>query len=92
MITHWLSNEGVCPTVLLVLLRIIQGIGVVGEFGVDTSVLAEFGAKRRPRAFWMSLANLGMSLGLLSASGVFLVQGKSFATPPDHNGESIRGS
>ena len=66
--------------VLLVLLRIIQGIGVGGEFGGATSLLAEFGAKRKSRAFWMSLANLGISLGLISASAVFLVLSKTFAT------------
>ncbi len=65
---------------LLVLLRIIQGIGVGGEFGGATSLLAEFGAKRQPRAFWTSLANLGISLGLISASAVFLALSRSFAT------------
>jgi len=45
-----------------VLLRIIQGIGVGGEFGGATSLLAEFGAKRRSRAFWMPLANFGFAL------------------------------
>ncbi len=62
------------------LLRIIQGIGVGGEFGGATSLLAEFGAKRRSRAFWMSLANLGFALGLMAASAVFLLLSKTFAT------------
>jgi MFS transporter, MHS family, shikimate and dehydroshikimate transport protein len=53
---------------------------VGGEFGGATSLLAEFGAKRRSRAFWISLANLGVSLGLISASAVFLVLSKTFAT------------
>jgi MFS family permease len=66
--------------ILLVLLRIIQGIGVGGEFGGATSLLAEFGAKRRSRAFWMSLANLGLALGIMAASGMFLLLRKSFAT------------
>ena len=71
---------GVAAPVLLVVLRIVQGIGVGGEFGGATSLLAEFGAKRKSRAFWMSLANLGISLGLISASAVFLALSKSFAT------------
>src|SRR5246500_2211791 len=74
------AKLGIVAPVLLVLLRIIQGIGVGGEFGGATSLLAEFGAKRKSRAFWMSLANLGISLGLISASAVFLVLSKSFAT------------
>lgn len=74
------AKLGIAAPVLLVLLRIIQGIGVGGEFGGATSLLAEFGAQRKSRAFWMSLANLGISLGLMSASAVFLVLSKSFAT------------
>jgi MFS transporter, MHS family, shikimate and dehydroshikimate transport protein len=74
------AKLGVVAPVLLVLLRIIQGIGVGGEFGGATSLLAEFGAKRRSRAFWMSLANLGIALGLMAASAVFLMLSKTFAT------------
>ena len=74
------AKLGIVAPVLLVLLRIIQGIGVGGEFGGATSLLAEFGAKRQSRAFWMSLANLGVSLGLISASAVFLLLSKTFAT------------
>jgi MFS transporter, MHS family, shikimate and dehydroshikimate transport protein len=73
------AKLGIVAPVLLVLLRIIQGIGVGGEFGGATSLLAEFGAKRQSRAFWTSLANLGISLGLISASAVFLVLSRSFA-------------
>jgi MFS family permease len=61
-------------------LRIVQGIGIGGEFGGTSSLLAEFGAQRRSRAFWMSLANLGIPLGALAASGVMLVMSRSFAT------------
>jgi len=71
---------GIAAPILLVLLRIIQGIGVGGEFGGATSLLAEFGAKRRSRAFWMSLANLGLALGIMSASGMFLLLRNSFTT------------
>jgi MHS family shikimate/dehydroshikimate transporter-like MFS transporter len=74
------AKLGILAPILLVLLRVIQGIGVGGEFVGATSLLAEFGAKRKSRAFWMSLANLGISLGLISASAVFLVLNKSFAT------------
>ena len=74
------AKIGIAAPILLVLLRVIQGIGVGGEFGGATSLLAEFGAKRRSRAFWMSLANLGLALGIMAASGVFLLLRKSFAT------------
>jgi MFS transporter, MHS family, shikimate and dehydroshikimate transport protein len=74
------ATLGMAAPIMLVLLRIVQGMGVGGEFGGATSLLAEFGAKRRCRAFWISLANLGLALGLMAASVVFLVLRKSFDT------------
>ena len=74
------ASLGILAPMLLVVLRIVQGIGLGGEFGGTSSLLAEFGAQRRSRAFWISLANLGIPLGGLAASGVMLVMSKSFAT------------
>jgi MFS family permease len=74
------ARLGIAAPVLLVVLRIVQGIGIGGEFGGTSSLLAEFGAQRRSRAFWISLANLGIPLGALAASGVMLVMSRSFAT------------
>jgi MFS transporter, MHS family, shikimate and dehydroshikimate transport protein len=74
------AKLGIAAPVLLVVLRIVQGIGIGGEFGGTSSLLAEFGAERRSRAFWMSLANLGIPLGAMAASGMMLVMNKSFAT------------
>ena len=74
------ATLGIAAPALLLCLRITQGIAVGGEFGGATCLLAEFGARRRSRAFWMSLANLGISLGLISASAVFLSLSESFAT------------
>jgi MFS family permease len=74
------ATLGVAAPILLVLLRVIQGIGIGGEFGGASSLLAEFGAKRKSRAFWMSLANLGIPLGAMAASTVMLVLNKSFTT------------
>jgi len=74
------ATLGIAAPILLVLLRIIQGIGLGGEFGGASSLLAEFGADRRSRAFWMSLASLGVPLGAMAASGVMLLMSKTFAT------------
>jgi MFS transporter, MHS family, shikimate and dehydroshikimate transport protein len=74
------ARLGIAAPVLLVVLRVVQGIGLGGEFGGTSSLLAEFGAQRRSRAFWMSLANLGIPLGALAASGVMLAMSRSFAT------------
>lgn len=74
------TRLGVAAPIILVLLRVVQGIGLGGEFGGASTLLAEFGAKRRSRAFWTSLANLGMPLGAISASTAMLVLNKTFAT------------
>jgi MHS family shikimate/dehydroshikimate transporter-like MFS transporter len=74
------ATLGITAPILLVLLRVVQGIGLGGEFGGASALLAEFGAKRRSRAFWMSLANLGIPLGAMSASAMLLMLNKSFNT------------
>src|SRR5215469_13060187 len=74
------ARLGITAPMLLVVLRIVQGFGLGGEFGGTSSLLAEFAAERPSRAFWMSLANLGIPLGGIAASVVMLVTSKSFAT------------
>jgi MFS transporter, MHS family, shikimate and dehydroshikimate transport protein len=71
---------GLAAPALLVTLRIIQGIGLGGEFGGASSLLAEFGAKRKHRAFWISLANLGIPGGAMCASAVLFLLSDNFAT------------
>ena len=73
------AKWGLAAPILLVSLRILQGIGVGGEFGGAAALLAEFGAKRQSRAFWTSLATLGMPLGFMSATAVMLVLNKTFS-------------
>ncbi len=74
------AKLGIAAPILLVVLRIVQGIGIGGEFGGASCLLGEFAAQRSRRAFWMSLANLGVPLGGISASLVLLVMSKTFAT------------
>ena len=74
------ATLGVLAPVLLVALRVAQGIGIGGEFGGASALLAEFAADRPHRAFWISLANLGLALGLMAGSAVFLLLRTSFAT------------
>jgi MFS family permease len=73
------ATLGIAAPILLVVLRILQGIGLGGEFGGASALLAEFGATRRSRAFWTSLANLGIALGGILASAVLLLFSDSFA-------------
>lgn len=74
------ATLGLAAPALLILLRIIQGIGLGGEFGGASALLAEFGAKRKNRALWMSLANLGIPGGAMLASGVLFVLSGNFTT------------
>jgi MHS family proline/betaine transporter-like MFS transporter len=74
------ATLGMLSPALLVTLRFVQGVGVGGEIGATTSLLAEFGADRQSRAFWTSLANLGLSLGVMIASGVLLALNQTFST------------
>jgi MFS transporter, MHS family, shikimate and dehydroshikimate transport protein len=71
---------GLAAPILLLILRFIQGIGLGGEFGGASSLLAEFGARRRHRAFWMSLANLGIPGGAMAASATLFFLSGSFTT------------
>lgn len=74
------ASIGMAAPICLLFLRIVQGIGLGGEFGGASSLLAELGATRRHRAFWISLANLGIPLGAMAASGIMIVLSDSFAT------------
>lgn len=74
------ATLGLAAPALLVLLRIVQGIGLGGEFGGASALLAEFGARRKNRALWMSLANLGIPGGAMLGSGVLFVLSGNFAT------------
>lgn len=74
------ATLGIAAPILLVMLRIVQGIGLGGEFGGASALLAEYAANRRSRAFWISLANLGIPLGAIAASSAMLALHASFAT------------
>ncbi|TGB08543.1 MFS transporter [Streptomyces sp. MZ04] len=64
---------GVWAPVLLVLLRVVQGIAIGGEWGGATLMVAEH-AGERPRGLWTSFTQLGAPLGtVLSTVVVTLV-------------------
>ena len=63
------STIGVTAAVLLVLLRIVQGIGVGGEWGGSVLMSMEWGSPKR-RGFMASWPQLGVPLGLLLSTGM----------------------
>jgi MHS family shikimate/dehydroshikimate transporter-like MFS transporter len=64
------KTAGVWATALLVVLRLIQGFGLGGEYGGAALLTIEHAAEER-RGFWGSLPQAAASGGVLLASGVF---------------------
>ncbi|RYM04752.1 MFS transporter [Sporolactobacillus sp. THM7-7] len=60
---------GIWAPIILLLLRVIQGIGLGGEWGGAVLMTYEYAPKNK-RGFYASFPQIGLSLGLLLASGV----------------------
>jgi MFS family permease len=70
---------GVWAGILVTIFRLLQGLGVGGEWGGATSLVAEFSAKSKYRAFWGSWVQQGVPFGLIAANGVFLLIASTFS-------------
>ena len=66
------ATIGVTAPIVLVLLRLAQGVGVGGEWGSAVLLSGEFGDPRR-RGFWSSAAQIGPPAGNLLANVVFAI-------------------
>ena len=62
---------GIWAPILLVALRIVQGIGIGGEWGGAALMAAEYAPKER-RGFFVSGPQFGSPAGLLLSTGAFL--------------------
>ena len=60
---------GVWAPILLLILRIFQGIGLGGEWGGAVLMAFEYAPKER-RGFYASIPQIGLAIGLCLASGV----------------------
>ncbi len=65
---------GVWAPIALVVLRILQGIGVGGEYGGAVLLAVEY-APAHKRGFFGSFAHIGVPGGLLLAAGAFSIAG-----------------
>ena len=63
------AQIGVAAPLLLLLLRVVQGIGLGGEWGGAVLMAYEY-APPEKRGFYASLPQIGLALGLCMASGV----------------------
>ncbi|WP_081687154.1 MFS transporter [Glycomyces tenuis] len=66
------GTVGVAAPILLVLLRICQGLGAGAEFGGASTLLAEHAPQSR-RGFYASFAQTGVQIGLLLGTTAFLL-------------------
>ncbi len=66
------GSIGVAAPVLLVLLRLVQGFAVGGEWGGAVLLVAEHGDRER-RGFWASWPQAGVPAGNLLAAGVLAI-------------------
>ena len=64
------ASIGVLAPILLVLLRIAQGIGVGGEWGGSVLLSMEWGVREK-RGLMASMPQLGVPIGLLLSTGIF---------------------
>jgi MFS family permease len=70
------SAIGYAAPVLLVLLRVLQGLGVGGEWGGSVLMSMEWGTRRR-RGLMASWPQLGVPLGLALSTGLFTLMSSS---------------
>lgn len=63
------ASIGIMAPLLLLLLRVLQGIGIGGEWGGAVLMAYEF-APEGKRGFYASIPQMGLSIGLFLASGV----------------------
>jgi metabolite-proton symporter len=64
---------GVAAPLLLLLLRLIQGFALGGEWGGAVLLVSEHSNESARRAFWASWPNMGPPLGNLMAAGVLAI-------------------
>jgi MFS transporter, MHS family, shikimate and dehydroshikimate transport protein len=69
------ASVGVLAPILLVILRIIQGIGLGGEWGGASLMVLEHAPAAR-RGFYTSFVQIGFPIGLVLASMVFALVAK----------------
>ncbi len=65
------AAAGVMAPVLLVMLRVLQGLALGGEWGGAALMVNEFDPNGKRRGFYGSLVQIAAPIGLLLANGVF---------------------
>jgi metabolite-proton symporter len=63
------SQVGIWAPILLLLMRLLQGLGIGGEWGGAVLMAVEYSPPEK-RGYYGSLVQIGLSIGLVLASGV----------------------
>ena len=71
-LTPGYATIGVAAPVILLLLRILQGLSLGGEYGASATYLSEMADKKR-RGFWSSFQFVTLVAGQLSALAVLII-------------------
>jgi len=69
---------GIFAPILLIIFRLLQGLAVGGEWGGASTIVTEYAAKSKYRAFWASWVQQGVPLGIIAASVAFIALQVSF--------------
>jgi len=72
-LTPGYETIGATAAVLLILLRLVQGISFGAEFGTASTWVAEQAAPSRFRAFWSAWVGFAIPIGLLLGFGSVIV-------------------
>ncbi|MCG3110146.1 putative sialic acid transporter [Metallosphaera sp. J1] len=68
-----LSQIGILAPILLTLFRLLQGLGIGGEWGGAATMLTEFVSTKRFRGFWVSWIQQGLQFGVILGNVAFLL-------------------
>ena len=66
------ATIGVAAPIILIVLRLVQGFGLGGEWGGAVLIVSEYGDPKR-RGYWASWPQAGVPLGQLMANGLLAV-------------------
>jgi len=66
------SGVGILAPILLILLRVVQGLGAGAEMAGASILMTEYSPKRK-RGFWASLPFMGVQVGTVAAALIYFV-------------------
>lgn len=66
------AQIGIIAPVLLTMFRLLQGLGIGGEWGGAATMLTEFVSDRKYRGFWVSWIQQGLQFGVILGDVTFL--------------------